>query len=51
MTLMVRQPAVAGRFYPEDREELNEAIDEFLETEVSKIRAIGAVIPHAGYKS
>ena len=49
MTLMVRQPAVAGRFYPEDREELNEAIDEFLETDAAKIHAIGAVIPHAGY--
>ena len=46
---MVRQPAVAGRFYPEDREELNEALDEFLEGDASRSQAIGAVIPHAGY--
>jgi MEMO1 family protein len=48
-TLMIRQPAVAGRFYPEDREQLSEAIDDFLEGGVSRIQAIGAVIPHAGY--
>ena len=48
-TPMVRQPAVAGRFYPEDREELNDALDEFLKSDASRIRAIGAVIPHAGY--
>src|SRR5262245_2412631 len=48
-TPMVRQPAVAGRFYPESREELNEAIVEFLESDVSRVQAIGAVIPHAGY--
>jgi AmmeMemoRadiSam system protein B len=46
---MVRQPAVAGRFYPEDRQELNDAIDDCLERGVSRIEAIGAVIPHAGY--
>ena len=40
---MVRQPAVAGRFYPEDREELNEALDEFLEGDASRSQAIGAV--------
>ena len=46
---MIRQPAVAGRFYPNDPAELRAAIHEFIEPAVPKVPVIGAVIPHAGY--
>src|ERR1041385_3907856 len=48
-TLMIRQPAVAGRFYPSDPKTLAESVGSFLDDSSAKIRAIGAVIPHAGY--
>ncbi len=53
----IRQPAVAGQFYPSDKEELTQMISRFLgEAELpqpddsaqsAKIR--GLVLPHAGY--
>ena len=47
---MVRQPAVAGRFYPGKAEELTASVREFLETgKGEKIKAVGIVAPHAGY--
>ena len=46
---MIRQPAVAGRFYPDDPDELAEAIREYCEPPQTRTRMIGAVIPHAGY--
>ena len=46
---MVRLPAVAGRFYPGDSKTLSATIDGFLENSVPKTRAIGIVVPHAGY--
>src|SRR5438552_350278 len=46
---MIRQPAVAGRFYSSDPEELAASVSAFMEPKVSRIHAIGAVIPHAGY--
>ena len=47
---MYRQPAVAGRFYPDTREELVRSIDEFLEpAKHQRIKAIGIIAPHAGY--
>lgn len=49
---MVRQPAVAGSFYPADKDSLSRMIDSFL-TKVPKIEGkrevIGIVVPHAGY--
>jgi AmmeMemoRadiSam system protein B len=48
----VRQPAVAGQFYPEDPAELTAAIDGYLarvpEAPISGLRAL--VAPHAGYR-
>lgn len=50
MTSHVRVPAVAGRFYPGHREELLREIREYTApAPTSLIRAIGCVVPHAGY--
>src|SRR5437899_12889399 len=50
---MVRQPAVAGRFYPAEPDKLSKSISEFLEPASRPIQAhikpIGVVVPHAGY--
>jgi MEMO1 family protein len=48
---MIRSPAVAGRFYPDDPGQLREEADSLLATEnQDKIRARACVVPHAGYK-
>ena len=49
---MIRQPAVAGRFYPSDPRELLREVDAFVtQTPVpQRVRAHGCVVPHAGYK-
>jgi len=48
---MIRPPAVAGRFYPEDPTALRAAVDSFLVGGHSnkKVRAIACLVPHAGY--
>jgi MEMO1 family protein len=48
---MIRPPAVAGRFYPDDPERLRAAVDSYLVTgvEEKKIRARACLVPHAGY--
>jgi AmmeMemoRadiSam system protein B len=48
---MIRPPAVAGRFYPDDPGQLRDALDSFLatETKAKKIRALACLVPHAGY--
>ncbi len=47
---MIRPPAVAGRFYPDDPERLRAAVDSFLVgSEEQKIRARACMVPHAGY--
>ena len=53
MTLMVRHPAVSGRFYPSDShsliKEIKRHIKQSAETKSSeKIRATGVISPHAG---
>jgi len=48
----IRFPAVAGQFYPGEREELSQMIDEFLKNaKVPKIEGeiFGILVPHAGY--
>jgi AmmeMemoRadiSam system protein B len=47
----VRPPAVAGRFYPRDPQELREEIHAHLsQTPHQKpVRALGCIAPHAGY--
>ena len=52
---MIRLPAVAGRFYPDDPERLRAAVDSFLarspeqKPEEKKVRARACLVPHAGY--
>ncbi len=47
---MDRQPAVAGRFYTDDRAALVREVDGFLAGATGpKVRATGVVAPHAGY--
>jgi AmmeMemoRadiSam system protein B len=50
---MVRPPAVAGRFYPRDPEDLRADVRGYLSpagsTKQTPVRAIGCIAPHAGY--
>jgi len=48
---MVRPPAVAGRFYPSEPGELARQVDSLCSDPATgiKIRALGCVVPHAGY--
>ncbi len=47
--MIVRQPAVAGRFYPGDGRALARDLDRLLVPADAKVRALGVVAPHAGY--
>jgi MEMO1 family protein len=49
---MIRPPAVAGRFYPDDPVRLHEALDSLLTcpAQENKISALACVVPHAGYR-
>jgi AmmeMemoRadiSam system protein B len=47
---MIRAPAVAGRFYSSDPKQLARDVDQFaVGGGAEKIRALGCVVPHAGY--
>jgi MEMO1 family protein len=46
---MIRKPAVSGRFYPANPDELRNALDGYLDPLQPRSRAIGVVVPHAGY--
>lgn len=48
---MIRQPAVAGRFYPSDAAALREQVHSFLDAAAAANRtaALGCMVPHAGY--
>ena len=46
---IVREPAVAGRFYPANAKRLNKDLDSYLPPQKEKIAAIGCIAPHAGY--
>lgn len=45
----VRQPAVAGRFYPGDRAVLLDELTSYLSAGESPRSALGCMVPHAGY--
>ena len=57
MSTAIRQPAVAGRFYPGNAQRLRAEIETFTTARASasqdaaeiKIKAVGCVVPHAGY--
>jgi AmmeMemoRadiSam system protein B len=46
---VIRQPAVAGQFYPADASDVNEALDALILSIVPKRNAIAVVCPHAGW--
>jgi len=46
---MIRPPAVAGRFYPSDPQELRRQIQEYSSGATEKTHVLGCVVPHAGY--
>ncbi len=45
----IRQPAVAGRFYPQHPESLRADIECYLSSTAEAAPALGCVVPHAGY--
>ena len=46
---MIRQPAVAGQFYPDEPDRLTEILNSFRDPAAVREAAIGIVAPHAGY--
>jgi AmmeMemoRadiSam system protein B len=48
MSSIVREPAVAGRFYPANPERLRADLDSYLHSD-KKTPAIACMVPHAGY--
>jgi len=46
---IVREPAVAGRFYPSNAQQLSNDLDTYLAPEKKKLNAIACIAPHAGY--
>jgi len=49
MHSMVRHPAVAGRFYPRDRDTLLKDVQSYLSPKAATAPALGCIAPHAGY--
>lgn len=49
MSTPVREPAVAGQFYPGRAETLLRDLQRYTAIPGEKVRAIGCVVPHAGY--
>ena len=45
----LRQPAVAGRFYPGDRATLVQDLESYMSPTAASRPAIGCIAPHAGY--
>ena len=49
MASQIRHPAVAGRFYPRDPDDLRAAVQSYLSPSRDTVSALGCVVPHAGY--
>ena len=47
---MVREPVVAGQFYPGNPDRLRQTIENLTDSNVEKEDVIGALMPHAGYQ-
>ncbi len=45
----VREPAVAGQFYPSSRQILKNQIEALIDKKADKLNAIACMLPHAGY--
>ena len=46
---MIRNPVVAGQFYPGTAKQLNSMISRLVDEGAAKEDAVGLVLPHAGY--
>jgi AmmeMemoRadiSam system protein B len=46
---MIREPAVAGMFYPRDKKSLEQELTKFIDFNGNKRKVLGLVSPHAGY--
>ena len=46
---MLRLPAVSGRFYPGDAKTLRAFMDEVSSPDPAPAKALGVIVPHAGY--
>ncbi len=49
MNVAARKPAVAGRFYPGNRETLLRDVTQYVAESGQRLPALGCVVPHAGY--
>lgn len=49
MDTTVREPAVAGRFYPGDPKRLRSDVESYLSPQAGAVSAIACIVPHAGY--
>jgi len=49
MASPIRHPAVAGRFYPRDPDDLRAEVQSYLSPSGETVSALGCVVPHAGY--
>jgi len=47
--MTVRNPAVAGQFYPASKTALEAEVKKFLATDAKPVKVVGLVAPHAGY--
>ena len=47
--IFVRQPAVAGQFYPSSEKSLRKQLSGFAQSKIAKQDAIACMLPHAGY--
>src|SRR5580700_1167177 len=48
-TITLRHPAVAGQFYPRNPKALLADVQSYLSPPAEPVRALGCVVPHAGY--
>ena len=46
---MIRQPAVSGRFYPDDPDALREEVQRHIDASATTHPVLGVVAPHAGF--
>lgn len=49
MASLVREPVVAGRFYPADPQRLAADLESYLTPSAERVDAIACLVPHAGY--
>jgi len=49
-TNKIRQPAVAGKFYPSSKQELTNQIRALIDKDTTKTDIIACLLPHAGYE-